>query len=518
MRIASVDICVGRSVTIVFRAGKALILALFCVSLAACGSKPGAQPKEVEAGALQSQVRDPQVRAFYQARQWQAAWDRKSEKALREIIAGAPAHGLKPELFLKEPLPDNANARESALTAAALKYASALARGHVDPRKVSIIYTIPRPNPNVGAGLAQALDGGGLEDWFASLPPQTDEYRALAQAHLQLVQQAATTKAAPIPTGKAIKPGQRDPRLPAVAAALTAGGYLPPPAENAAPPPRYSPPLVAAVRRLQADYGMKPDGVIGPDTLGALNSGPAGRARQLAVALERLRWLERDPAPTRIDVNTAATFLQYFRGGRAVDQRSVVVGQPGWETPQLQSPIFQLVANPAWRLPDSIVEDELVKSGPAFFAKNNIVMKDGRYTQPPGPKNALGLVKFDMRNKQSIYLHDTPAKALFALPDRHRSHGCIRVQNALQFAAMLASESGVLDEFEEGLTSAEETYVKLKAEIPVRLLYHTAFWDGTRVQFRPDVYGWDNNVAAALGFIRGPARKPYQRQPGDLGP
>lgn len=504
--------------TLVSRAGKTLILALFCVSLAACGSKPGVQPKEVDASALRSEARDPQVRAFYEARQWQPAWDRATERTLVEIISGALTHGLKPSLFLKGPLPENPSEREAALTRAALSYASALARGYVDPRKFGTIYTIPRPSPNVAAGLAQALDGDGLEQWFASLPPQTDEYRALSEAHLHYLQQTARAKAAPIPPGKAIKPGRRDPHLPAVAAALVASGYLPPPRENAAPPQRYSRAVVAAVRRLQADYGLKPDAVIGPDTLGALNSGPAGRARQLAVALERLRWLERDPAPTRIDVNTAATFLQYFRGGRAVDQRSVVVGQPGWETPQLQSPIFQLVANPAWRLPDSIVEDELAKSGPAFFAKNNIVMKDGRYTQPPGPKNALGLVKFDMRNKQSIYLHDTPAKALFALPERHRSHGCIRVQNALQFAAMLASESGVLDEFEEGLTSAEETYVKLKAEIPVRLLYHTAFWDGTRVQFRPDVYGWDNNVAAALGFIRGPARKPYQRQPGDLGP
>ena len=127
-------------------------------------------------------------------------------------------------------------------------------------------------------------------------------------------------------------------------------------------------------------------------------------------------------------------------------------------------------------------------------------------------------VWFDLDNDKAIYLHDTPAKALFGQDERHRSHGCIRVHNALQFAAMLASESGVLDEFEQALAKGDEAYIKLKGEIPVRLLYHTAFWDGARVQFRPDVYGWDDDVAAAIGLVRGGPRKPHQHRPGDVGP
>lgn len=505
-------------VTLVSRAGKALILALFCVSLAACGSEPGVQPKEVDAGALRSEARDPQVRAFYEARQWQPAWDGAAERTLVEVIRGALTHGLKPSLFLKQPLPEDPSKREAALTRAALGYASALARGYADPRKFGVVYTIPRPNPNVATGLAQALESGDLEAWFASLAPQSDEYRALTQAHVQYVQRVAQAKAAPVPAGKAIKPGNRDPRLRAIAAALSASGFLPPPAEDADPPQRYSPALVAAVRSLQLDYGLKPDGVIGPDTLGALNSGPAGRARQLAVAMERLRWLERSPPPTRIDVNTAAAFLQYVRGGRPVDRRNVVVGEPGWETPQLQSPMFQLVANPMWRVPDSIFEDELSKKSGGYLAANGFEWQNGRLVQRSGPKNALGIVKFDLKNKQSIYLHDTPAKALFAEPQRHRSHGCIRVFNALQFAAMLASESGALDELEEGLASGDEDYVRLNREIPVRLLYLTAFFDGSRVQFRPDVYGWDYDVARALELEAGPPRKPHRYKKGDVGP
>ena len=500
------------------RPGKALIFALFSVSLAACGSKSGVQPSEVEASALQAQVGDPQVRAFYQARQWQAAWDKKSETALTGIIAAAAANGLKPDLFLKGPLPQDANGREAALTKAALSYASALARGYADPTKLGAVYTIPRPKAEVASGLAQALDKHDLEDWFASLAPQTDEYRALSKAHLAYLKQAGQVHATPIPAGKPIKPGRRDARLPAIAAALSAANYLPPPAKDQAPPTRYSRALVAAVRHLQSDYGMKPDGVIGNDTLDAINSGPAGRARQLAVAMERLRWVVRDPPKTRIDVNTAATILDYWRDGRHIDHREVVAGEPDKPTPQIQASFSQLVANPKWRVPDSIAAKEMATKGSGWLAANHFSMENGRYVQQSGPKNSLGLVKLDVEDPQQIYLHDTPAKALFALPERHRSHGCVRVQNALQFASMLAEQDGVLDQFQKAMATGDETYVKLKTNIPVRLTYRTAYLDGGRIQFRPDVYGWDDNVAMALGLVRGAPRKAYQAQGEDIGP
>jgi murein L,D-transpeptidase YcbB/YkuD len=497
-----------------FPRGTAVILSFAALSLSACGS--GRQ--QVSPQALQTSVTDTHARSFYEARQWQAAWDGKSEKVLRSIIGGAMAHGLKPSLFLKDTLPEQAAEREAALTAAALRYASALAAGYADPTKINEIYTIPRPRPDVARGLAQALESGELEQWFASLPPQTDEYRALSEMHLKLMQRTAEGGTSAVPAGKPIKPGMRDARLPAIASTLAAGGFLDPPTEGAAAPQVYSPDLVAAVKRVQADNGMEADGVIGKDTLAALNAGPAAKARQVAVAMERLRWLEREPSPTRIDVNTAAAFLEYWRDGKLVDRRNVVVGEPGWETPQLGSPLFQLVANPLWRVPDSILEDEIAGKSAGYLAANGFEQREGRLVQRAGPKNSLGQVKFDMRNTESIYLHDTPAKALFTTDERHRSHGCVRVHNALQFAALIASQEKVLDRFKKGFASKDETYVKLGREIPVRLLYHTAFWDGSRVQFRPDVYGWDDDVARALQLAVGPARKRPKHQAGDVGP
>ena len=144
-----------------------------------------------------------------------------------------------------------------------------------------------------------------------------------------------------------------------------------------------------------------------------------------------------------------------------------------------------------------------------------MVFKDGKLVQLPGPKNSLGLVKFDMEDPQQIYMHDTPFKELFALPERHRSHGCVRVQDALGFADLIAGEDGVDQQLQQALASGDESWVKLKTEIPVRMLYRTVFWDGSSIQFRPDVYGWDDNVAKALGLEPGPPRKIPQPESSD---
>ena len=419
--------------------GKAVALALLSVSLSACGNLFSDQ---VDAKALGAEA-SSDIRAFYEARQWQPAWDGGAEKQLEEVLDGAGAHGLNRDLFLKGEVPEDRDEREAALTKAALRYAWALAAGYSDPKKVSSeAYTVKQPKLDAPAGLNKALKDGKLADWFASLAPQTEEYRALSQEFV-----------------------------------------------------RYT--------RLNGSRG----------------SAEAGeRARQIAVNLERLRWLNRNPPATRIDVNTAAAFLEYRRDGTLRDRRNVVVGQPDWETPQLGSPIFQLVAHPIWRVPDSILEDELKEKSPAYLAAQGMEWRDDRLVQLPGPKNSLGQVKFDMRNDQAIYLHDTAAKALFGRPERHRSHGCVRVQDAIGFALLLAHDDGILVDFQEALTKGEESFVKLKSEVPVRLMYRTAFLDDGKVRLVDDLYGWDDNLAYALGYVRKPPRPKVKQEGEDVGP
>ncbi len=508
---------------------KKIICATVLLTLAACGNTIGGggdggegvaavQPSQVTPADLRAAATDPRLVRFYQARDWQPVWNAQSAGALVQTIRGATRHGLEPRLFLDGVTENQAPAaREAALTLAALSYAQALAQGRADPKRLQPVYEVPRPDPDLAAGLNQAVGQDQVGEWLNGLAPQDEEYRLLSEAYVAAVRQAGADRPAAIPTGDAIRPGGSDPRLPAIVQALRAGNHLPPAQGEGGAPTTYSPELVAAVRQVQADHGIEADGIIQDDTIAAINHGAAERARTLAVNLERRRWLPREAPATRIDVNTADAMLTYFRDGAVADRRRTVTGQPGNETPEIASPIFRLVAHPTWTVPESIEEEEIAPKGEDYLRRNNMVRRDGRIVQLSGPKNSLGQVKFDMRNDHAIYLHDTPAKTLFDREQRQLSHGCVRVQDALGFARMIAQQEGVLDQWNAAFASGEQTFVPLPREIRVRLLYHTAFVDGGRVQFRADPYGWDDGVAEALGF---PAR-PRQARSGhvvDVGP
>ncbi|MFL6734588.1 MAG: murein L,D-transpeptidase [Sphingomicrobium sp.] len=500
-----------------------ILLLAAASSLSACGSGGGGPlsgSSDISASALQAAVRDPDVRRFYQANGWQAVWNKDLTKQLTEAIHLAPKHALLPDMFMPKALPEDPAQRETALTKAALAYGQALAFGRTDPGKTTEVYTLPRPKVDLAKGLTQAATDKKIGEWLDGLAPQTDEYRALSKAFLHYAQLAASGPEQDIAAGKPIKPGATDARIVPLVEALKANGYLPVNASLSSSRPQYAPAIAQAVKAMQADFGLKPDGVVGPDTLQILNTGAVERARQIAVNMERRRWLSHDLPATRIDVNTAATFLEYWRDGQLKNRRNVVVGQPDWETPQLGSPMFQLVAHPTWTVPDSIAEEELAGKGAGYFASQNITMRNGKYVQMPGPKNALGEVKFDLKNDQAIYLHDTPARALFTANERHRSHGCVRVQDALGFARMIAQDDGILEQFDAAYRDKPDdvSYVPMKTQIPVRLLYHTVFLDADgQLSFRTDVYGWDNDVAVALGRPQATRHK-LRRQSGDIGP
>ena len=431
----------------------------------------------------------------------QAVWTADTAEQLRKAVAGRAVHGLDRMRFDVAGDPGTADGT-AALTRSALAYAGALARGATDPTKIYEVYTVPRPNPDLQRGLAAALQAGNVGEWLEGLAPQDANYKRLSAAYVALRKQPnAPTPAIPAPA-EPLKPGATDPRVPLIARQLVASDYL---AREQAGGNRYSPAMVAGIKRLQTDYGIKPDGVIGEDALGILTLSDADRERAIAVNMERLRWLERTPPATRIDVNVAAARLAYWRDGQLADSRRVVVGEPDNETPQLGSPIYRLVANPTWTVPRSIQEEEIAGKGAGYLKANNMTWEDGWIVQQPGPKNSLGLVKFDMKNEHAIYLHDTPAKPLFAEVQRQRSHGCVRVEDALGFAEMLARDMGVTEQWQQARATGKETFVPIPREIPVRMLYQTVLFDDAGEPIvRNDPYGWNDPIAAALGYPAAP--------------
>lgn len=497
------------------KSGISLAALAATLALSACGpgggvSLPGSH--QVSAGALKHAVKDARVRQFYEARQWKAAWGGGNGKALLEAIDASEKHGIDAGRFLTiiGKAPDDLH-EEIGMTEAALAYADALSSGMARPKEIYSPYTLTPAKVDLVAGLNQAVEKGDVGAWLDSLAPQDAEYKAMSAAYLGLLQRIKDNKVPAIPPGASIKPGERDPRIPAIAQALAAAGFSSGPVNPQNPV--YTPAMAAGIKGLQAEAGIKGDGVIGDGTIAALNTITADHAQQIALNMERKRWLARNVPDTRIDVNTAAALLDYYKDGQAVWSSRVVDGQPGKETPQLSAQLFQLVANPPWVVPRGIAEKEVFPKGPGFMASQDMyVSEDGQVVQRAGPKSALGKVKFDLDDKYAIYLHDTPSKAPFSTPYRHKSHGCVRVQNAIEFAQLIADQQGKRDEFDRGLASGQTTSVALPEKIPVRLFYQTVFLDRTgRLVYLPDPYGWDAKLAGALG-MKSPRRTVYSDQ------
>jgi murein L,D-transpeptidase YcbB/YkuD len=442
---------------------------------------------------------DPVVR-FYEARNFKPAWNKADQAALVAAIKAADRHALNPKDFL----PDVVNVhdperRDIAFTRSALAYASALAMGKVDPETVEGIFTLRRNVVDVAKGLDGALGGARtLSEWMASLPPQDRGYEGLSQAYLHYREIAIKGGWPAFKPGAKIEPGGRDPRVPALAARLLAEGDLDAAVEGEV----LTSQLSAAVKIFQQRHGLPDDGVVGADTQEELQATAEDRARQIATNMERRRWLARVVAPERIDVNTAASLLVYWKDAKPIHGALVINGQARRPTPSIEASFASVLANPPWNVPADIAAKEIFPKGEGYLAAEDMyIAADGHVVQRAGPKSALGLVKFEVNDPYAIYLHDTPSRKLFARYQRHLSHGCVRVENAVDFARLLLSDDPqALAEFDAAEQAGDTKHVQLGREIPVRMLYWTAFMTGKdRVAFRKDVYGWDSKLGEALG-------------------
>ena len=282
-----------------------------------------------------------------------------------------------------------------------------------------------------------------------------------------------------------------------------------------------------AAKRFQEYHGLNPDGVFGKRSLEAINVHPNTRAIQILVNLERLRWNNSPRSSEYILVNQPNFEAFFEKNGERVWESRVVIGLPSNQTAEFNDFMTHIIVNPTWHVPKSIAVDEylpMIQSDPNFLSDNDMrLMVRGTNTvidstlidmqaftpenfpflikQNPSNINALGLVKFMFPNKFSIYMHDTPMKDLFFKDERTFSHGCIRLQEPFEFAYSLLRDQTENPEtkFHEILTKNEETQLNLNREIPVKIIYRTAFFDKFgQVQFRPDIYGRDALVYMAL--------------------
>jgi murein L,D-transpeptidase YcbB/YkuD len=446
------------------------------------------------------------VRAFYTLNGWRPAWNAARVRTLTQAASRAERHGLSASQFFDfmglAADPDTADIRT---TAAALAYGRVLAEGMVRPETVEDLWEMGKNRVDLPGGLNDALNRDKLVEWFEGLAPTDIGYSNLSAGYVRyrrLINEGGWPRFTP--RAGTLEPGSSDNRVPALIARLVAEGDLSQ-ADGArlrAQGLVYGSELQAAVRSFQARHGLAADGRIGASTQSSLGASADDRARQIALNLERRRWLKRDLNPERIEVNTAAAIMVYWKDGRPVHSNRVVVGSPENQTPSLEKPFASVVANPPWYVPAGIARREILPRGPAYLASQNMYVQNGTVIQRAGPTAALGYVKFELRDSYAIFLHDTPSKGAFNLSMRQRSHGCVRVQNAVEFARILLEPNPtLLGQFDDAQISRETKRIQVGRELTVRLLYWTAFVDGQgRVAFREDVYRRDRRLAEALGI------------------
>lgn len=448
----------------------------------------------------------PDVRAFYELNGWRPVWTPERVRTLQAAAARAERHGLsQSDFFDFEALAADRTATEMRTTAAALVYGRVLAEGRVRPETVEELWEMQKNRVDLPSGLNDALARDRLVDWLEGLAPTDIGYSNLSAGYVRYRRLIRDNGGWPsFRQGPTIEPGTSDPRILTLIQRLVAEGDL-----TAADGMRlsaegdfYGPELEAATRDFQIRHGLAADGRIGTGTQRSLSASAEDRARQIALNLERRRWLKREVAPERIEVNTAAAIMVYWKDGKPVHSNRVIVGTAANQTPSLEKPFASVVANPPWYVPASIARAEILPRGPGYLAANNMYIQNGTVIQRAGPTAALGYVKFELRDSYAIFLHDTPGKAAFNLAFRHRSHGCVRVQNAVEFARLLlAPDATLLNQFDAAQDSRQTRRIQTGREITVRLLYWTAFVDGQgRVAFREDVYSRDAVLARALGI------------------
>ena len=446
------------------------------------------------------------VRAFYEMNGWTPVWKAPQLQALRAVAAGAERHGLaQGDFFDFERLAADRARAEMLTTAAVLDYCRVLAEGRVRPETVEDLWEMRKNRVDLPGGLHGALTRNALSDWVEGLAPSDIGYSNLSAGYVRYRRLIRDDGGwANFVPGPNIEPGQSDRRIPILIDRLVAEGDLDPAAgaRLRAEGIVYGPELQNAVRGFQIRHGLLNDARIGAGTQRSLSATAENRARQIALNLERRRWLARDVPEERIEVNTAAAIMVYWRDGKPTHSNRVVVGTPDNQTPSLERPFASVVANPPWYVPAGIARNEILPRGPGYLAANDMYVQNGTVIQRAGPRSALGYVKFELQDSYAIFLHDTPSKAAFNNAYRHRSHGCVRVQNAIDFARLLLSPApDNLAQFDQALASKRTTRVVTGREIGVRLLYWTAFVDGQgRVAFREDVYKRDGKLADALGI------------------
>lgn len=532
----------------------ALVAATLLVLIFTAGCQPSSTPSL--STVLQTQVQADSgphadaIRQAYQGSEWQPIWLTQSEptqeaRALLRQLCEAPHEGLSREqydtrqlidrlksLYLSPgpdaPVADSSGyaslaATDIALTRTFLQYADHLTTGRVEPSEVQGSWNVDQDRAASGEILRTA-QAEGVSETLDETSARHIDYRPLRDAlnRYRLIEDTGGWPT--LPPDVTLSHGDIGPSVLALQKRLAMTDNLKAPrarsgeAETAV----YDISVVRAVKQFQRRHGLEVTGAVNPDTRDALNVSAHERVRQLALNLERHRWLPENLGQDFVFVNIMDFELTAYRDGSKTMEMPVVVGEEDKQTTAFADTMRYVVFGPYWNIPREIAIEEIlpkVQADSTYLAQNNyeVVNAAGdvvdvsllseealnryevRLREKPGAGNSLGLVKFMFPNNHDIYLHDTPADHLFHRPKRTFSHGCVRVKDPTAFASHVLPEGWTEERVREAMHSGERKRVSLRQRLPVYLVYLTAWAepDGL-VHFRRDLYDHDDALEAAL--------------------
>ncbi len=418
---------------------------------------------------------------------------------------------------------------DAALSVAVMRYISDLHIGRVNPKHFKFGIDVEAKKYDLPQFVTQkVVNAPDVKAVLAEVEPPYNGYRRTEESLDHYLALEAKGDGPKVPdVTKSVGVGDTYPQVETLVARLRLLGDMPEGGEVTT----YDASVAEGVKHFQQRHGLTDDGKLGAATVRALNVSIASRAKQLAYALERWRWMPPEYPQPPVVVNIPEFRLRAFEGGEKVAlAMNVVVGKAApTQTPVFTDVIQYIVFRPYWNVPPSIVRSSVIpgfnRSGNAYLERERFEvtgggggvpadlvagLRVGKYgvRQKPGPKNSLGLIKFIFPNSNNVYLHSTPSTQLFAQSRRDFSHGCIRLEKPADLAVFLLRNQDdgkwTLDKVQQAMDSGKDNQqVNLATRVPVLILYVTAVVeeDGT-VHFFDDIYGHDRKLEAVL--VKGP--------------
>jgi len=483
---------------------------------------------------------------FYEANGYTPAWVQGRQLspqalALIEAFKQAWKKGLQPEDYDASrwdarmgqlQSSDDPAPVDVAMTVCTMRFVSDLRIGRVNPKHFKFGLDVEHKKYDLAQFVRdRLLSASDVSQVLAEMEPPFGGYRrteAALVSYTELLGKDGGEKLPP--SAKPIDPGQQYAGVPRLIQLLKLVGDLPADATLPADSQAYDGTLVEAVKSFQRRHGLQDDGRLGAETIKQLNVPLSDRVHQLALTLERWRWLPVEFSAPPIIVNIPDFHLRALDDGNKIslDMRVVVGKSVRTQTPVFSRDMTYVVLRPYWNVPPSILRGEIV---PAIQRDRNyiankryeVTTNDGKVVtdgpisdevlaqlragklavrQKPGPANALGLVKLMFPNEFNVYLHSTPAQELFSRTRRDFSHGCIRVEKPAELAtwALRNNPGWPLERVKESMTAGQDNVsVRLNQPIPVFIVYGTALaLENGEVHFYNDIYGHDAALSQVL--------------------